>query len=169
MKRDKTKETSLSRRTLGTVLAMVLPVMMLPVSCKNSKTSLKNSMTETSETATDTSTTLRAEAFVQGRIHIYVSEAALQNIKMNDSGEISMSSLPARLTSVLKEIKATRVERLFPPAGKYEERSRQEGLHRWFIVTFDKGLSPTKACEMMLSLPEVEQAEAIPEATMQIS
>ncbi len=49
------------------------------------------------------------------------------------------------MDSFLKEIGATSMERVFPYAGKYEERTRREGLHLWYDIKFDKNIPVTKA------------------------
>ncbi|WP_051522796.1 subtilase family N-terminal domain-containing protein [Porphyromonas cangingivalis] len=38
---------------------------------------------------------------------------------------------------ILEEIKATHMERVFPHAGKYEERTRRAGLHLWYDITLE--------------------------------
>ncbi|KGL47392.1 S8 family serine peptidase [Porphyromonas cangingivalis] len=38
---------------------------------------------------------------------------------------------------ILEEIKATHMERVFPYAGKYEERTRRAGLHLWYDITLE--------------------------------
>lgn len=55
---------------------------------------------------------------------------------------------------------AVRMERLFPHAGEYEERTRREGLDRWYMVTYDSSVaSGTKAMDSFSSLPGVEAVE----------
>lgn len=37
------------------------------------------------------------------------------------------------------------MHRLFPYAGKFEERTRKEGLHRWYVIGYDSATATTKA------------------------
>ena len=37
------------------------------------------------------------------------------------------------------------MERVFPDAGEFEARHRAAGLHRWYRVNYDEGISATKA------------------------
>ena len=50
------------------------------------------------------------------------------------------------------------VERLFPDAGRFEARTRREGLHRWYVVEFDTPI--TKAAGEFGGLPGVEVFQA---------
>ena len=47
-------------------------------------------------------------------------------------------------------------ERVFPPAGVFEQRHRAAGLHRWYRVSYDPSVSRTKAGADLASLPGVE-------------
>lgn len=49
-----------------------------------------------------------------------------------------------RSMPLLEEIKAKRLERVFPYAGKYEERTRRAGLHLWYDITLEEGASATE-------------------------
>lgn len=48
------------------------------------------------------------------------------------------------------------MERLFPYAGEYEERTRREGLDRWYKIVYDASLPETRAKDNFASLPGVE-------------
>ncbi len=56
----------------------------------------------------------------------------------------------------------TSLERLFPDAGEFEERTRREGLHRWYIVQFDNRTAVSKALESLSAVSGVELAEISP-------
>lgn len=55
-----------------------------------------------------------------------------------------------------------RMRRLFPEAGRFEARTRREGLHRWYEVYYDTSVSITKAAEGWVSIPGVELVELNP-------
>lgn len=55
-----------------------------------------------------------------------------------------------------------RMRRLFPFAGRYEERTRKEGLHRWYEVYYDSSVSITKAASGWITIPGVELVELNP-------
>ena len=55
-----------------------------------------------------------------------------------------------------------RMRRLFPDAGRFEARTRKEGLHRWYEVYYDTSVSITKAAAGWISIPGVEIVEMNP-------
>ena len=50
-------------------------------------------------------------------------------------------------------------ERVFPDAGEFEARHRAAGLHRWYSVRYNEGVSTTKAREGLGSLEGVETVD----------
>ena len=59
-------------------------------------------------------------------------------------------------TASLEMLGVRSIERVFPDAGPYEERHRAAGLHRWYRVSYDPAVSPTKAGNDLGALPGVE-------------
>ena len=59
---------------------------------------------------------------------------------------------------------AVSMQRLFPDAGKFEPRTRREGLHRWYLLDMPQSLSITKAESDLSALPGIEHVEFLPEA-----
>ena len=57
--------------------------------------------------------------------------------------------------SVLDELGVTSLRRVFPYAGEYEPRTRKEGLHRFYYVTFDQSTPVTKAAGDLRDLPGI--------------
>ena len=55
-----------------------------------------------------------------------------------------------------------RMRRLFPQAGRFEARTRAEGLHRWYEVCYDTSVRITKAAEGWIAIPGVEYVEFRP-------
>lgn len=53
----------------------------------------------------------------------------------------------------------TSMERIFPDAGEFEARSRAEGLHRWYRISYDAPVAATKAARDILLIPGVEICE----------
>lgn len=55
------------------------------------------------------------------------------------------------------------MRRLFPDAGKFEERTRAEGLHKWYLLTYEEGHAMTKASEglMIEGVDEIEYCPRI--------
>lgn len=82
--------------------------------------------------------------FIEGEANVLFTEEMVQRIEEETVGDI------------LSETGIVRYERLFPDAGEYEERTRREGLHRWYKVVYDKSLPMTKAYETLESLDFIE-------------
>lgn len=61
----------------------------------------------------------------------------------------------APLDAVLQELGVEKLERVFPHAGAFEERTRREGLHRFYHVQFRADIPQTKAAEGLAAVPGV--------------
>ncbi len=94
----------------------------------------------------------------KGVIRIKLSKEIGDNININTSGKQLMSNI-SPLNTFLGNIKATQMKRLFPYAGKYEKRTRKEGLHLWYVVKFDKKISIGKALTEAKKISGVEFVE----------
>lgn len=82
--------------------------------------------------------------FVPGALNIKVDETLAQEIENEGS---------------IAEMPGSKVVRLFPDGGQFEERMRREGLHLWYRVTFDKDITLTKANSTLSSVNGVEYVE----------
>ncbi len=67
----------------------------------------------------------------------------------------------AKLDRAAASLGVTRMQRVFPPAGRFEERTRREGLHRWYDVWFDSVTPVTRAASDFSQLPGVERVEPV--------
>ena len=61
--------------------------------------------------------------------------------------------------SPLEGLGAVHYERVFPYAGEFEERTRKAGLHLFYKVVFDEGVTRTKAGEMLVAADGIVNAE----------
>ena len=52
-----------------------------------------------------------------------------------------------------------RLERLFPECGKFEERTRAEGLDRWYVASFDKSVATSDIVRQLRRCGSVECIE----------
>ena len=76
------------------------------------------------------------------------------------SGGVATKS--AETNELFSSIGVYSMERLFPDAGEFEERTRREGLHRWYIVNYSTDTPTTRADAGLSSLPGVEIAYGKP-------
>ncbi len=95
-----------------------------------------------------------------------------------DSIQVPSNSVPGLIRIKLKhelvDTKAAGIDlsslgdytmtRTFPPAGKWERRHRESGLHLWYDISFDASIPMTKAGDVVSSLDDIEYVEFVPKA-----
>lgn len=85
-----------------------------------------------------------ADEFVYGEARVYLSEEMAAMIEeASEAGSLVTKS--AGMNLALEELGITQMFRLFPHAGEFEERTRREGLHRWYVVKYSQNVALTKA------------------------
>lgn len=132
-------------------LKLFIPFLFLLLSaCQEDHSSLESQTTQPEETKETT----------PGLLYIKLSAEGDSRLLNGDHGTSPQAAFPG-LDSIVKRIGATSMERLFPPAGKYEARTRAAGLHRWYIVHFDKNIPVTRARNDFSRLPEIEYTEPV--------
>lgn len=82
----------------------------------------------------------------------------LENAGLTRGGEITRCGVPT-LDEVLSIVGGCHIERLFPIDTTNEERTRSNGLHRWFVVSFDKSLSTTDIAARFARLGDVQKVD----------
>lgn len=73
----------------------------------------------------------------------------------------SLATKSMALNSAVDELGVESIERVFPDAGEYEERTRREGLHLYYKIKYRKTAAPTKALVELQAVPGVELAEPV--------
>ena len=68
----------------------------------------------------------------------------------------------SELQDVAKIIGMESLERLFRPAGIFEARSREEGMHLWYQLSFDPSFPVSKARDLMKAHPGISTVECDP-------
>ena len=64
-----------------------------------------------------------------------------------------------QIDNVLGAIGTVRFERLFPECGRFEERTRAEGLHRWYIAEYDPEVPVAQVADLLSLCKVVEVIE----------
>lgn len=98
--------------------------------------------------------------FFQGSIRIKLKSEVASEVQLTSANGIARMGI-SRIDQLAAKIGATKIERLFPPAGKFEARSRKAGLHLWYNVYFDENIPVTRAAGDLTQLPEIEIVEPI--------
>lgn len=102
---------------------------------------------------------LEALCYQPGMALLYLSEDVTASLEADASPDAFLTKASAGAFAQVEKLGITRMTRLFPDAGEYEPRTRREGLHRWWVVEFDKNYSLTEAGKALLSVEGVEYVE----------
>ena len=85
-----------------------------------------------------------ADNYVYGEARVYLSEDMTAMVEAAaETGSLATKSPGMNLA--IDELGITEMYRLFPHAGEFEERTRREGLHRWYVVKYSPEVALTKA------------------------
>ena len=85
-------------------------------------------------------------------------EDILDMTMTRSGGEATRSGIPST-DEVLDILGAYSFERVFPVDPRHEERTREAGLHLWYIVRFDKNENIGHAFERLSQLGEVDKIQ----------
>lgn len=108
----------------------------------------------------------RKTHFVPGSAEVRFSAEMTEMIEESlASGSLETKS--PGFNEVLVSLGVTSMERIFPYAGEFEERTRREGLHRWYRVKYDEDIPFTKSEDAFCCLEGVEIFE--PERTLVVN
>ena len=81
------------------------------------------------------------------KMNIYVSDDLASSLEESTkpNGEVNLRPFKSlTLQGVVS------MRRLFPDAGKFEARTREEGLHKWYVLSYEEAHPMTKASEGLL-------------------
>lgn len=104
---------------------------------------------------------LSDEDVLQGCIYVKLKEEPTGEVRVRNVGSAVTTGVKV-LDRAASSLKITRMERTFPYAGKFEERTRKEGLHLWYNVWFSKETSATRAATEVGMLEGIEKAIPVP-------
>ena len=104
-----------------------------------------------------------ASRFQAGRVIVKFDDTMLSLIEEDlTAGKVATKSMP--LNTAMDELGIVSYTRVFPDAGEFEDRTRREGLHRYYLVTFDKQTKVTKALDEFEAIPGIVMAEGVMKA-----
>lgn len=105
------------------------------------------------------SASLPKYAICSGVLYIKISSGIPLSKVSSEDWSLSMSSVPPSLSSKLKEVSATRIERVFPP-GRFEERLKAMGMDTWYYLYYDES-EQRNISKVFSSLQSLRQIEAV--------
>lgn len=117
--------------------------------------------TDTTQHSTLDKAPEREEAYIQGELLVKFAPevvSILEKAGLARGGELTRCGVPT-LDEVLEIVGGCHIERLFPIDEASEARTRANGLHRWFVVRFDEGLSTTDVAARFATLGEVQKVD----------
>lgn len=108
-----------------------------------------------------TQSVLSEPQFEQGFVRLLVAGDLADDMeKIARSGQQRADALPSKL--VEEEVNIRSIKRTFPHAGRFEERSRKAGLHLWYDVEFDSGMTVAEFSHKLSTVSGVRQVESRP-------
>lgn len=114
-----------------------------------------------------------AEQAIAGEIIVKFREPAIETIESATTlmSEGRVVTGVESIDAFCKTVGAYNIERLFPDAGRFEARQRKAGLHLWYKISFDEGVSMSKVGEILsqnedLSVVEYNMAIELPDVKM---
>lgn len=99
--------------------------------------------------------------FIKGEFNVYFSEEAADAIENSVGNGVIADTKSPELTTAINLASITSMERIFPYAGRFEARTRAEGLHRWYRVKCNDSIPDTKAQKIIQDLSSVEKCEKV--------
>ena len=96
------------------------------------------------------------EAAIQGEIIVKMKAGAADETITRAGGATSGNT---QIDRVLMNVGSVSFERLFPSCGRFETRTKKEGLDRWFIAKYDETIPAKEVAEMLSGCDGVEVIE----------
>lgn len=138
---------------------LFLCILAVLIGCKSEEIELKES--ENNQAKFEETVSKDLPGVVKGAIRIKFKPEVGNNITISSTSGKLRSSAGNEMNNLLQELGATGMQRVFPHAGKYEERTRKEGLHLWYEITFDESKSFTRATRSAANIAGVDIVEEI--------
>lgn len=140
------------------VLVSAAIVCMAAASCSLNEDSLNRS-----DTIEVNGRPVPASGYEQGMVRLLLSEELVSSLGLEaDSSTSTLKSSVKSVNDAISSLGIVRMERTFPYAGKFEARTRAEGLHLWYDVYFDENAGLTKASAELSSIDGVRTVEYRP-------
>ncbi len=141
-------------------IAILLAAVTLPLSCAQSIELAPDVAPEVPETVTVFGSDMPEDALVADEMNVRVSAdvADMLEAHTGEDGYVRMPEVKA-----FADRGVVRMRRLFPYAGRFEARTREEGLHLWYVLEMGpEQPAITKSAGGMALIPGVELVELQP-------
>lgn len=97
---------------------------------------------------------------VEGQAIVKFDDGLVELIEEDiEAGEMHTKS--DNVNSLVELLGIKSIERLFPDAGKFEKRTREAGLHKWYKITYDPSVTYTKASSELEAVAGIDVVEPV--------
>lgn len=93
--------------------------------------------------------------FTPGIVTVQFNEEMTRLVEESLAAGVPVATKSSELGAVLDGMGIKSLRRVFPDAGEFEERTRREGLHRFYYVEYDLDMPVTKAADGLSSVPGI--------------
>ena len=97
---------------------------------------------------------------VPGKVKVVFSDEIVSMIESGADASSIATKAPG-LSDLMDRLGIESMERLFPDAGEFEERTRREGLHRYYIIKYKADVPVTKAMDDLSMEPGILHSEPV--------
>ena len=98
--------------------------------------------------------------FEQGMMYVKFTDEMIGVVE-EDLSRGNIVTKSSGLNMALSSLNIEKMERVFPHAGEYEGRTRREGLHKWYKVSFSEEMPITKASGSLKDFEGFEYVEPV--------
>lgn len=104
-----------------------------------------------------------ASCFEPDLIRVKLNSALADSLQTDDDGVVNLESSGVKsVDDLVASLGVTMMRRTFPPAGEFEQRTREAGLHLWYNVYFDENAGLTRAGGEMDKIEGFDMVEYCP-------
>lgn len=141
--------------------ALVWGVLISVISCDVGETALDEEVTDSSQVKEVFGENLPEESLLK-KMNIKVDEGLAETLEKatDKNGFVKLPEVRS-----MNNLGIIRMRRLFPDAGEFEARTRAEGLHLWYVLSYDESKAMTRA-SAELALPGVDVVEYCPKISI---
>ncbi len=97
-----------------------------------------------------------------GVVVVKFDEETVSEIERHKADVKALAAMTKSAEHPLSKVLPQGMERLFPHAGEFEARTREAGLHRWYILSLDENTTLPQAEELLSGAEGVEYVEFSP-------
>ncbi|MEG1585941.1 MAG: S8 family serine peptidase [Bacteroidales bacterium] len=121
----------------------------------------ENLLNDTSITKPETSFKVPEMTIINGELMIKLKPetTSLVETSFRSRSRVQGRSGVKNIDNTLLSLNTFKFERVFPVDARNEEKTREAGMHRWYVVRFDENMDIEKAYAQLAAHPEIETVQ----------